>query len=112
MQLEHVPCDLCGSTSYGVRYRKPDNWLRSTLFEFPVVECDGCSLVYVNPRPTMAAMAGLYPDGYHDGRDGACHSGPRLPAASSSAGRSATMVSVALWAATVAPSARASRNGC
>lgn len=69
MEFEHVPCDLCGSADYRVRYRKPDNWLQMNLFQFPVVECSGCGLVYVNPRPTMAAMTAFYPEGYHDGRD-------------------------------------------
>lgn len=69
MELELVPCDLCGSDSYRVRYYKPDTWLRSTLYQFPVVECDRCGLVYVNPRPTAAGMASFYPAGYHDGRD-------------------------------------------
>lgn len=70
MLLEHVSCDLCGGSRYRERYRKPDNWLRGSLFQFPVVECDGCGLVYVNPRPTMADMGAFYPAGYHDGRDG------------------------------------------
>lgn len=69
MLLEHVSCDLCGGSRYRERYRKPDNWLRGSLFQFPVVECDDCGLVYVNPRPTMAGMADFYPTGYHDGRD-------------------------------------------
>ena len=69
MQLEHVSCDLCGGLEYRVRYRKPDNWLRLNLFEFPVVECDHCGLVYVNPRPTIESMAAFYPEGYHDDRD-------------------------------------------
>lgn len=71
MQLEHVDCDLCGGRDYRVRYRKPDNWLRLNMFEFPVVECATCGLVYVNPRPTMASMAAFYPEGYHAGRDAA-----------------------------------------
>lgn len=70
MLLEHVTCDLCGGDRYRVRYRKPDNWLRTSLHQFPVVECDGCGLVYVNPRPTREAMADFYPSGYHDHRDG------------------------------------------
>jgi SAM-dependent methyltransferase len=69
MELEHIVCDLCGGKTYRERYRKPDNWLRLNLFQFPVVECDTCGLVFVNPRPTMAAMADFYPRGYHDGRD-------------------------------------------
>jgi 2-polyprenyl-3-methyl-5-hydroxy-6-metoxy-1,4-benzoquinol methylase len=69
MDLEHVDCDLCGGRRYRVRYRKPDNWLRLDPFEYPVVECDDCGLVFVNPRPTMQAMAAFYPPGYHEGRD-------------------------------------------
>lgn len=71
MELEHVPCDLCGGKSYRIRYRKPDNWLRLNLFQFPVVECDDCGLVYVNPRPTMEAMGAFYPNDYHSGRNAA-----------------------------------------
>lgn len=71
MQLDHVACDLCGHPDYRVRYRKPDHWLKLDPFEFPVVECRGCGLVYVNPRPSMASMASFYPPGYHDGRDDA-----------------------------------------
>lgn len=69
MLLEHIPCDLCGSEKYKVRYTKPDNWLRGTLYQFPVVECLDCGLVYVNPRPTLESMAAFYPADYHHGRD-------------------------------------------
>ncbi len=71
MELELVPCDLCGRDSYRVRYYKPDTWLRHDLYQFPVVECDACGLVYVNPRPTPTQMGTFYPAGYHDGRDAA-----------------------------------------
>lgn len=71
MQLEHVSCDLCGSSDYTTVYRKPDDWLRRNLFEFPVVKCASCGLVYVNPRPTPHEMAAFYPPGYHDGRNDA-----------------------------------------
>ncbi len=69
MLLEHVPCDLCGSDRYRIRYAKPDNWLRNSLYQFPVVECLDCGLVYVNPRPSPESMAAFYPPGYHDNRD-------------------------------------------
>ncbi len=65
VELEHVPCDLCGGADYRVRYRKADDWTRLIPFEFPVVECIGCGLVYVNPRPTVEAMWAFYPSGYH-----------------------------------------------
>lgn len=68
MLLEHISCDLCTSEDYIVRYRKPDNWLRGSLYQFCVVECLECGLVYVNPRPTMESMDGFYPAGYHSGR--------------------------------------------
>lgn len=69
MRLEHINCDLCGSEEYRERYRKPDDWLRGSLFQFPVVECTSCGMVYVNPRPTEEAMASFYPVDYHDYRD-------------------------------------------
>lgn len=73
LRLEHVSCDLCGSDDYIVRYRKPDNWLWSTSFEYPVVQCSNCGLVFVNPRPTFSEMRAFYPAGYHDTRDDELH---------------------------------------
>lgn len=72
-RLEHIRCDLCGSDNYIERYRKPDNWLFLNQFQFPVVECVNCGLVYVNPRPAADDVARYYPPGYHDGRDDAKH---------------------------------------
>jgi len=69
MQLEHVNCDLCGTSEYVERYRKPDNSLWLNQYSFPVVECRSCGLVYVNPRPTFAEIAVFYPSGYHGERD-------------------------------------------
>lgn len=69
IDLEHVDCDLCGSPTYKVRYRKPDTWLWLNQFEYPVVECLDCGLVYVNPRPTVESMRHFYPRDYHDSRD-------------------------------------------
>jgi len=69
MNLEHVICDLCGSEDYSVRYRKPDNWLWLNLFEYPVVQCQKCRLVYVNPRPSFEEMRNFYPADYHDNRN-------------------------------------------
>ncbi len=68
--LEHVGCDLCGETSYRERYRKPDTRFWVSLYAFPVVECNGCGLVYLNPRPDQNSMAPFYPANYHKNRDG------------------------------------------
>lgn len=67
--LEHINCDFCGCDKYYVRYRKPDTWLWLNQFEYPVVECKNCGLVYVNPRPTQDAMADFYINNYHNNRD-------------------------------------------
>lgn len=69
LELEHINCDLCGSEDYTVIYRKPDNWLWLNQYEYPVVKCCECGLVYVNPRPSESSMLKYYPDGYHDNRE-------------------------------------------
>jgi len=71
--LEHVQCDLCGSDKYIERYRKPDTWLYLNQFQYPVVECTNCGLVYVNPRPPADDASRYYPPGYHDGRNDEKH---------------------------------------
>lgn len=71
--LEYVDCDLCGSGKYKIRYKKPDTWLWLDQFEYPVVECLDCGLVYVNPRPREEFLHLFYPAGYHASRDTAEH---------------------------------------
>ena len=75
MLFEHVVCDLCGCDKYKVRYRKHDNWLWLNQFEFPVVECINCGLVFINPRPTEESMSLYYPKTYHENRDTEEHIG-------------------------------------
>jgi ubiquinone/menaquinone biosynthesis C-methylase UbiE len=72
-KYEHVSCDLCGLDNYKVRYRKPDDWLWLNKFEFPVVECLDCGLVYVNPRPVKEEMHHYYINDYHEGRNSLEH---------------------------------------
>jgi 2-polyprenyl-3-methyl-5-hydroxy-6-metoxy-1,4-benzoquinol methylase len=67
--LEHVSCDFCGCENYKTRYRKPDNWLMLSQYEFSVVECTKCKLVYLNPRPTQESMGEFYPKDYHEDRN-------------------------------------------
>lgn len=71
--LEHVPCDLCGADDYKVLYKKPDmlTWINN--FEYPVVKCKNCGLVYVNPRPTQESMKNFYKNDYHGDREDAAH---------------------------------------
>lgn len=51
LNLESVCCDLCG---------KDDAALLVVKNGFNVVRCRGCTLVYVNPRPRVAALAAQY----------------------------------------------------
>ena len=49
--LESVACDLCG---------QDDADLLVVKLGFHVVRCRNCSLVYVNPRPKLAALSAQY----------------------------------------------------
>lgn len=67
--LEYISCDFCGGNEFLTRYRKPDNWLWLNQFEYPVVECLRCGLVFINPRPTVESMNHFYPREYFNERD-------------------------------------------
>ncbi|UZE95154.1 class I SAM-dependent methyltransferase [Alkalimarinus alittae] len=69
IELELVPCDFCKSTDFKVQYSKPDLYTWFSSYEFNVVKCDNCQLVYVNPRPTMKSMTSYYPPKYFSKRD-------------------------------------------
>ncbi len=58
--LEHVSCNLCGSTDLRPVYSMPDARF-PTSERFWVVECLHCGLGFVNPRPDPLEMAGYYP---------------------------------------------------
>lgn len=60
---EHIPCPLCGTDKAQVVLLGRDR-LFGLPGEYPIVACQGCSLRYVNPRPTMAALGRHYPDNY------------------------------------------------
>jgi SAM-dependent methyltransferase len=63
-ELEEVACPLCGTTQSTLALEA-----RDLLFNKPgtyrLVRCDACTLSYVNPRPTLAALGKHYPDDYH-----------------------------------------------
>jgi predicted SAM-dependent methyltransferase len=62
--LEQVAaCDLCGGKSF--RTRK--EWKDILLFgpeTWRLVECEGCKLSFISPRPTRSAIGGFYPNDY------------------------------------------------
>jgi len=69
VELEYINCDLCGCEFHKIRYKQPDLWLWVNQFEFPIVECTNCGLVYVNPRPNQDTMKFYYPSDYHCNRN-------------------------------------------
>ena len=55
IETESVPCGLCGETD-----SRPFNRLR----EWSLVQCRACNGVFLNPRPTRAALTRLYSQEY------------------------------------------------
>jgi len=56
-------CDLCGGRSFSTHRL----WKDPLLFGpevWHLVRCDGCSLYFINPRPTRAAIGRFYPTDY------------------------------------------------
>lgn len=63
--MEHVACDLCGSTDTRLVYRVRDTNY-GTPGEFYIVQCKVCQLVYLNPRPEPSRYAEIYPEVIYD----------------------------------------------
>lgn len=63
VELIEVPCPLCGA-----RADRTHLLIRDLKFftpgEYRLAACTACGFVYLNPRPTPAAIATLYPEGY------------------------------------------------
>ena len=60
-------CELQPLWSWMIRtesFSKREINLGSLRDEFNVVECQGCGLLYINPRPTQEEMGKFYPETY------------------------------------------------
>jgi SAM-dependent methyltransferase len=64
-ERETVRCVLCGTAQTSERLRQRDINLRKSEEVFTLMKCLGCGLIYLNPRPTAAAIAKFYPDEYY-----------------------------------------------
>jgi 2-polyprenyl-3-methyl-5-hydroxy-6-metoxy-1,4-benzoquinol methylase len=58
--MERVACDLCGGVKSRLYLRSRD-YVNRVAGEFEVVRCEGCGLLYTNPRPDREEMAAFYP---------------------------------------------------
>ncbi len=61
--MECVNCNLCGQDNARVLFGKRDKF-GVTENEFNVVQCQGCGLLYVNPRPSQEEIGKFYPKIY------------------------------------------------
>jgi SAM-dependent methyltransferase len=61
--MEYVSCNLCGLDNARVLFSKKDKFGVAEN-EFNVVKCQGCGLLYINPRPSQEEMGRFYPETY------------------------------------------------
>jgi SAM-dependent methyltransferase len=65
-ELELVSCNLCKGDKLNVLYKKPDIKLFLSDYEFNVVQCKECGLIFLNPRPTIESAEIFYPKRYFE----------------------------------------------
>jgi SAM-dependent methyltransferase len=64
--MRTVACDLCGVTEGSVLFVERDPRAPDGERSFGVVECQGCGLIYLSPRPEGSEMAAYYREEYYD----------------------------------------------
>lgn len=60
---EEVACPVCGSTEAELAFLARDRLFRRPG-QYRLVRCGGCTLLFVNPRPSFQALGAHYPDDY------------------------------------------------
>lgn len=63
--MEAVICEVCGSDQVVPIAVGEDFEYRTSPDSFLAVQCKCCSLVYLNPRPTIDELDRIYPNDYH-----------------------------------------------
>src|SRR6266851_4160646 len=64
LTYEQTACLLCGEGNSPVVYDGLSDWLCGGPGRFAIVECRGCGLRYLNPRPCEASIGQYYPVDY------------------------------------------------
>lgn len=65
IEKEQVSCALCGNTDSRAIAHGTDREYPTSSDTFSIVECAGCGLRYLNPRPTIRELGAIYPQSYH-----------------------------------------------
>ncbi|MGI8468415.1 MAG: class I SAM-dependent methyltransferase [Pyrinomonadaceae bacterium] len=63
--LKDTNCCLCGETDAGIIGTGEDFEYRTSSDNFTAMLCNGCGLVYLNPRPALSEFSKIYPANYH-----------------------------------------------
>jgi 2-polyprenyl-3-methyl-5-hydroxy-6-metoxy-1,4-benzoquinol methylase len=64
--LEYTVCNCCSADDYEVYFEQEDARYKETpRGRFHLVKCKRCNLIYLNPRPTEAAIGKFYPDSFY-----------------------------------------------
>ena len=64
MILEHVSCRICGADDSKCLFETNDALTRSGTV-FTIVQCNGCGMVYLNPRPKLEDISFYYPQEFN-----------------------------------------------
>lgn len=63
---EDVPCTGCGAHDDQVLFEGREHEYRNTTTaSFPIVRCNACGLVRLNPRPAVSELGRIYPAEYY-----------------------------------------------
>jgi len=63
VEMESVPCDVCGSYDAKVLFKGRDRLL-GLPGRFYMVQCTKCGLIWQSPRPTQDTISAYYPSNY------------------------------------------------
>ncbi|MBO9998500.1 MAG: class I SAM-dependent methyltransferase [Cyanobacteria bacterium SID2] len=65
LQLEFVPCGVCGTDNWHPYASGKDYEYETSGTVFQMVCCQECGNVYLNPRPVEAELSRIYPPNYY-----------------------------------------------
>lgn len=65
LRMTAAVCCVCENQPAKVIARGLDFEYSTSPDEFTAVQCDGCALVYLNPRPDLKEFTRIYPSNYH-----------------------------------------------
>ncbi|MGI8787245.1 MAG: class I SAM-dependent methyltransferase [Pyrinomonadaceae bacterium] len=65
LKLTHVQCAVCDSDTAARIGAGRDYEYRTSDDVFSAMRCNGCELIYLNPRPDVSEFERIYPSSYH-----------------------------------------------